>query len=186
MPRRPHAAQPQAHEHHAGHEQHDEGWTVEAHRADVIRRSPPVRHPWRLAMPNATSARARSGTTGGHRHFTQRSYRGHLGVVPQDPLLFNTPVRDNVGFIARRIRKRSHTRSGRPTRRNSSATCPRALTPVWVITVLACRAASACGSPSPGPSTVGPRVSSSTRPPARSTARPNARSRRPLSGSVER
>jgi ABC-type multidrug transport system fused ATPase/permease subunit len=32
------------------------------------------------------------------RHFTQRSYRGHFGVVAQDPLLFNTTVRDNVVF----------------------------------------------------------------------------------------
>jgi ABC-type multidrug transport system fused ATPase/permease subunit len=32
------------------------------------------------------------------REFTQASYRGHFGVVAQDPLLFNATVRDNVVF----------------------------------------------------------------------------------------
>ncbi len=108
-----------------------------------------------------------------------RTVRRHVSVVPQESVLFEGSVRDNVAYGLphvddARIRARWRTR----TPPSSSTRCRRGGTPSWVSGARACRAASASASPSPAPSSATRASSCSTRRPPPSTRSPSARSRR--------
>ena len=139
------------------------------------RRSPSWARPARASRPSPSWSPASTTSTrgpvllDGHdvRDVTIASLRRQIGVVPQEPFLFNGSIRDNIAFarpdasddeVLGDLPDRGHRRPRRaPARRASTRRCTSG--------ACRCRPASASCWPWPGPSSPDPGSWCSTRPP---------------------